>query len=181
MSEMNLNLIPSKAKFQAAKINLQKNIRLVLFGVLVVWILVAGIVLALTNVVKFKIATATAENKKVTQNYASMEDNIMTSQKLKYKAKMVGGILNTRFEYGQAFEIIVSLFPPTVNLKSYTLNDGGVFEVKGSVSGKADVDLLEKTVVAINVGENPRLKKAKITSITLKGDVFDFTMEVQLK
>jgi hypothetical protein len=181
MTEMNLNLIPSKAKFQAAKINLQKNVRTILFGILTLWLFSAALVLGLTNIVKMKIASATIEQKRVIENYASMEDNIMTSQKLKYKAKMVGGILNSRFEYGQSFELVASLFPPTVNLKNYNLNDGGVFEIKGAVEGKNDVDILENTVELVNQGENDKLKKAKLTTISLKDNIFDFTMEVQLK
>ncbi len=181
MSEMNLNLIPSKAKFQASRIKLQKNVRLLITILLVIWLSGAGLMFLLTGIMKVRLNTASANSKKVQQNYNSMQDNIVTSQKLKYKAKMVGGALNSRFEYGKSFETINSLFPPAINLKNYDLQDGGVFEVRGVTSEKPNVDLLEQTVDLINRGENDKLKSAKMTSLTLKNNIWDFTMEVTLK
>lgn len=181
MSEMNLNLIPSKAKFQAARIRIQKQVKLIITIVLAVWAASAAILFLLTGIMKVRMNSASANQKKVQQNYSSLQDNIVTSQKLKYKAKMVGGALNNRFEYGTSFETINNLFPPTINLKNYDLHDGGIFQVKGITSDKVNVDLLESTVDIINRGDNSKLKSARLTALTLKGGVWDFTMEVVLK
>jgi len=178
---MNLNLIPSKAKFQADRIKIQKQVRLVITVVLAIWAASATILFSLTGVMKVRLNSASANQKKVQQNYSSLQDNIVTSQKLKYKAKMVGGALNNRFEYGTSFETINNLFPPTINLKNYDLHDGGIFQVKGITSEKANIDLLESTVDTINRGDNDKLKSARLTALTLKGGVWDFTMEVVLK
>jgi len=181
MSVMNLNLIPSKAKFQADRIKIQKQVRLVITVVLAIWAASATSLFLLTGVMKVRLNSASVNQKKVQQNYSSLQDNIVTSQKLKYKAKMVGGALNNRFEYGTSFETINNLFPPTINLKNYDLHDGGIFQVKGITSEKANIDLLESTVDTINRGDNDKLKSARLTALTLKGGVWDFTMEVVLK
>ena len=182
MSEMNLNLIPSKAKFQAVRIKLQRQIRLAITIVLVVWLSAGAIIFILGGIFRVRMNTAAAAQKKAQQNYGAMQDNIVTSQKLKYKAKMVGGALNSRFEYGSSFEAISKLFPPSINLKSYDLmDDGGVFQVKGLASEKQNVDLLENTVESINRGENDKFKSARMVSLILKNGVWDFSMEVSLK
>ncbi|MBI2465343.1 hypothetical protein HYV64_04335 [Candidatus Shapirobacteria bacterium] len=181
MSEMNLNLIPSKAKFQAARIRIQKQVRLSAIIIIMIWTSVAAIIFSLTLIVKVRVNSAMANQKKVQLNYNSMKDNIVTSQKLKYKAKMVGGVLNNRFEYGTSFETINNLFPPTISLKNFDLHDGGIFLVKGITSEKVNVDLLESMVETINRGENDKLKSARLTALTLKGGVWDFTLEVELR
>lgn len=182
MSEMNLNLIPSKAKFQAVRIKLQKQIRLVITVILLIWLSSGAILFLLAGIYRVRMNTATTAQKKALQNYGSMQDNIVTSQKLKYKAKMVGGALNSRFEYGSSFEAINKLFPPSINLKNYDLmDDGGVFQVKGVVSEKPDVDLLEDTIESINRGESDKFKSARLVSLVLKNGVWDFSMEVSLK
>lgn len=181
MSEMNLNLIPSKAKFQAARIKIQRQVKLAFTIILALWAASAAILFSLTGIMKVRMNSVSANQKKVQQNYSSMQDNIVTSQRLKYKAKMVGGALNSRFEYGTSFEIINNLFPPSINLKNYDLHDGGIFQVKGVTSEKVNVDLLESTVDMINRGENDKLQSARITSLVMKGGVWDFTMEVVLK
>jgi hypothetical protein len=181
MSEMNLNLLPSKAKFQAAKIKLKQKINLAMTIILVVWLLSGGIILLFSGILKSKINAANVTKKNIVDSYGLLKDDIITSQKLKYKAKMVGGVLNSRFEYGKSFEIINGLFPPAINLKNYDLKEGGVFEVKGQTSEKTNVDLLEQTVISINRGENGFLKSAKITALKVVGGAWDFTMEVVLK
>ena len=181
MSEMNLNLIPSKAKFQAARIKLQKRVRLIITVVLVVWFTSGVIIFSLSGLMKVRASSATANKKKVQENYNSMQDNIVTSQKLKYKAKMVGGVLDSRFEYGRSFEIVGQLFPSAINIRNYDLKEDGVFEIKGTTSEKINVDLLEETVSVVNRGDNEKLKNAKITSLAIKDGVWDFSMEVTLK
>lgn len=181
MSEMNLNLIPSKAKFQAARIKIQKQVRLITTIVLALWALSATLIFSLTGIMKARLSSASTNQKNVQQSYNSMQDNIVTSQKLKYTAKMVGGALSNRFEYGTSFETINNLFPPTVTIQNYDLRDGGVFQVKGMVTDKVNVDLIEELVGSINRGENTKLSSARITSLGLKGGVWDFTMEVVLK
>jgi hypothetical protein len=110
-----------------------------------------------------------------------MSDNIVTSQKLKYLAKVVGGVLHDRFEYGKAFETVQSLFPDGITIKNYNLREDGTFSLDGTTSTNDNVDLLEKTVVDINSGTNDRLLFAKLTSLALKDSNWNFNLEVTLK
>jgi hypothetical protein len=122
-----------------------------------------------------------ANRQRVQSNFDSMQTNIVTSQQLKYKTKMVGNVLAERYEYGSSFEAIGKMFPTGVQVKSYDMTDQGVFEIKGVVSGRENVDTLERTIDSINRGENELLTVAKVVSLTLKDGLWEFTMEVKLK
>ncbi|MFZ2153138.1 MAG: hypothetical protein WAV41_03715 [Microgenomates group bacterium] len=178
---MNLNLIPSKAKFQATRIKLQRKVGLATIVLLILWIAIGGVLFLLTGIMNVSVKRASANKKQVQESYNSLQSDIVTSQKLKYKAKMVGGVLSTRFEYGSSFETIQSLFPSTINLTSYDLRDGGVFEVKGVTTTRENVDLLEKTIEDINGGQSEKLTSAKLTGLRLQNNEWNFTMEVTLK
>jgi hypothetical protein len=181
MSAMNLNLLPTHAKFQAAKIKLQHQIGVAMAVTIILWITTVVVIVGWRLVTKIRVDAAEASLKQVTDQYQQMEDNIVTSQKLKYKAKMVGGVINDRFEYGKAFVLIQSLFPPGIVLRSYDLKEEGTFEIKGLTQTKENVDLLENMIIDINFGNRDKLLSAKMTSLALKGTDWEFSMEVALK
>lgn len=181
MSQMNLNLIPSKAKFQAARIKLQKQVRLTLTIVLALWTAVGVTLFSWEGVVRLRFNKVTAAKALAEENYRSMKDDIVTSQQLKYRAKMVGGVLNDRFEYGKSFEIINSLFPAEITITSIDLNEGGVFLIRGGMTSKVAVDTLEKLITDINAGAKENLRAAKLTALAVNSGVWNFAVEVALK
>lgn len=178
---MNLNLLPSRAKFQVAKIKLKHKVLMAMVGVAVVWTIITTIVLGLNLYTKIMVNNVSDRYNKVLGNYKSMADDIVVNQSLKYNAKMVGGVLHDRFEYGKSFELIQNLFPEGIVLKDYNLKSNGAFAISGTTQTKENIDLLENRIIEINGGSSDRLLSANLKSLALRGTDWSFTMEVTLK
>lgn len=181
MSSLNLNLLPSQARFQAYKIKLEKKVRMILIAMVSVWVLVVGTVLVLNLISKIRVSVVQAQFEKVRKEYMSMSDNIVTSQKLKYKAKLVGGVLNDRFEYGEAFKNITNLFPNGITIKNFDLKNKGNFNIKGETAGRQNIDALEEIVEGINSGKNELFLAGKLLSLSVSDNLWFFEMEVATK
>jgi len=181
MSIMNLNLLPSKAKFQAAKIKLKTQVNKIAIGLVAAWVVACAIVLGVNFFIKYKLANAVVQNKKIQENYTGLQSNILVSQKLKYKAKMVGGVLASRFEYGKAFEMIENMFPEVITLDDYDLKEDGTFRIDGTTKTREGVDLVENTIESINSDKNKALTGASLTSLKNFKGVWSFTIVVTLK
>jgi hypothetical protein len=181
MSLMDLNLLPSGAKFQAAKVKLQKKVRKILIWTVSVWLAAAAIIFGLNLVAKLRITAAQTQLKKAQDAYMAMADNIITSQNLKYRAKVVGGVLNSRFEYGKAFEEVGKLFPPEVEMTDFKLKDDGGFVLTAQTSGGMNMDMVEKIIGGINDGQNTEFKSAKLATLIFDKNLWKFTVEVTLK
>jgi Tfp pilus assembly protein PilN len=181
MTVMDLNLLPSRAKFQAVKIKLQNKVRLVMIIMVAVWAVAVAGVLIMTMVIKLRITTVNSQYKKAQADYLAMSENIITSQRLKYKAKIVGELLDKRFEYGKAFEAVNSLFPPGIQMTDFELENQKGFKLSGMTMGKENMDSIEKMVTKINQGENEKFAAAKLTALSYLNGSFTFSMEVTLK
>jgi hypothetical protein len=181
MSNLNLNLLPSQAKFQAAKIRLEKKVRLAMVIMVSVWVLIVGVTMLFNIIFKVRVNLVQAQFDKARNDYMSMSDNIVTSQRLKYKAKLVGGVLKDRFEYGEAFGLIKDLFPAGIIMNNFELKNRGTFNIKGETSGKTNVDALEVMISDINSGRNDNFSMAKLSQIDLKDNIWSFSMEVTMR
>ena len=181
MSSMNLNLLPSKAKFEASRIKLKHNINMAIVVVVAVWLAGAMVVLGLNVYATFRVNAASSQLQKNKESYIALADNIVTSQRLKYKAKAVGGVLSNRFEYGMAFERVKNLFPESITLRDYNLREDGVFSIDGTAQTKESIESIEKTIIDINSKKNKGMISAALTSLMLKNNDWTFRMEVVLK
>lgn len=178
---MDLNLLPSEAKFQAAKIRLENKAKLIMAIMLIVWISAILIVFAASFVFSTKLKSEESLKKKALSEYSTLSDSVIVNQGLKYKAKMVGKTLATRFEYGKAFETVNSIFPEGIALENFEMDPGGFFKVSGTTVGRQNVDKLEGFVNAINGGSDSRFVSIRLSSLTVKSGVWRIGMEVTLK
>ncbi len=181
MSNMDLNLLPTRAKFQATKIKLQSKVRLIMVVMATVWVAAAGIILTLNVTMKIRNNALSTKYQKASADYLAMTDNIVSSQRLKYKAKIVGELLNKRFEYGKAFESVINLFPSGVTLTNFELENMQGFKLSATTMGKENMDMIESMMADINKGKNEEFSAAKMTSLTYLNGGFNFSMEVALK
>jgi len=160
---LNINLLPSQAKFQADQIKLKKMIRryesYALSLLLVIIIVTAGLFLGSGFVLR-------AEQKKYQKsvtNFESMSEEIVLNQLLKYRAKVLGQVLKDRFEYAAAFEKVTSLFSEKAEIKTFKLDEKDkVFEMVLGIQSKEGVDYIENRVVEINEGKVEGVKGAII-------------------
>ena len=95
-----LNLLPSVAKFQAARVNLKKKIALAMMIFLGVWIFLIVGVFVWLGFNGLLLNKAKKQNDFALERYKTLVTNVVLSKKNKYQAKLVGKILKERFEYG---------------------------------------------------------------------------------
>jgi len=179
---MDLNLLPSQAKFQAARMKVKAKVNQIMVVVVGVWVLGLVVVFSLWFWTKIGLAADEKKYKKAAVDFQGISDTVLNSEQLKYRAKLVGEILNKRFEYGKAFQTIKTLFPAIISLEDYELKSQKVFNVSGVIADWRGVDQLEKTIRDINSGLSESFKSTKLSSLSydvVKG--WDFDMEVELK
>ena len=179
---MNLNLLPSEAKFQAARIKAKAKINKVMLLVSVVWVFGLIIVFILWFLTKITLAADEKKYKQAAVDFQGISDTVLNSEQLKYRAKLAVEILNSRFEYGKAFKTITDLFPPEISLENYELKSEKIFDVSGVIKDWRGVEQLEKIIRDINGGLLENFTSTKLNSLSFdsaKGWLF--SMEVNIK
>ncbi|MDD4135908.1 MAG: hypothetical protein PHN66_02460 [Candidatus Shapirobacteria bacterium] len=175
-----LNLLPSVAKFQAAKIRLKKRINLgmgVFFGC---WVLLVIIVLGWLWFNNFLLKKAEGKNTTALNNYKSLATNVVLSKKNKYQAKLVGQVLKERFEYGSSIEKVMNLFSEKITLENFEIDSKKHFLLKGSTTNGININEVEDKIRDINLGLYPDFGLAKLNSVIINFDRWTFEMEVDL-
>ncbi len=178
---MNLNLLPSEAKFQAAKNKLEKKIKKVMMIMVIVWIVIIAGVYGASFLFNTKLNSEKRLQQKALTDYNALSDTVIVNQSLKYKAKMVGKALLTRFEYGKAFETVNSLFAEGTKLENFKMDPNGSFIVAGTVIGRENLDKLENLVEDINLGKDDRFESVKWSALSVRSGIWKAEMEVLLK
>lgn len=175
-----LNLLPSVAKFQAAKIKLKKRINLAMGVFLGFWILSIIIIFGWLLFNNYLLKQAENRNNMALNTYKSLVTNVVLSKKNKYQAKLVGQILNERFEYGTLIQKISSLFSDNVSIGDFNIKEKKAFVLKGTLSNSAGMSEVEEKVRDINLGYYPDFKSAKLNTIELGARQWTFEVEVDL-
>lgn len=175
-----LNLLPSVAKFQAAKIKLKKKINLTMIVFLSAWVFLMVVVFGWLWTNQLLLTNAKKTNTSALNRYKSLVSNAVLSQKNKYQAKLVSEVLNERFEYGTSIQKITTLFSNSVVLKNFEINGKKQFILDGYLPNGVSMNEVEEKVNNINSGLIPDFKSAKLNSISIDGDGWSFEMEVDL-
>lgn len=178
--KMDLSLLPSQAKFRMDKLKWIKKNKQIIGVMLAVWMtgLVVVIILNLLSLWQFNLA-----EKKLaaaTRDLAGMADGVVNSQRLKYNAKLVGAVLDQRFEYGKAFKTIATMFPEGVTLDKFELQQKGTFLIDGRAEGE-NINKVEKILMDINQGADQRFSNIALKSLAVKDIIWSFSAEVKLK
>jgi len=177
-----LNLLPSEAKFQAVKIKLLKKIYLFMAIFAGCWVFLLIIIFAWLIVTKTLLTNAEKIYQKSLNEYKTLASNVVLTQKIKYQAKLVGKVLNERFEYGESIKNVNSIFSNNVNIDSFEIKDKNKFILTGILNDGKYMDEVEEKLAKINNGEIERFKSAKLSSIAVGSDnKWTFEMEVDLK
>jgi len=175
-----LNLLPSVAKFQAAKIKLKKRVNFVMVIFLVFWVLLAVIIFGWLGLNSYLLKQAETKNAKSLSNYKSLVTNVVLSKKNKYQAKLVGQVLKERFEYGSLIKKITDFFPENVTLENFEIKTKKQFILDGVLTDGKDMNDVEDKVRDINLGLYSDFSSANITSIEIGNRGWSFEMEVNL-
>lgn len=180
MSEMNLNLLPSRAKFQATKILWKERVNKFMIGLAVLWLVLVGVIFGLKMWGNLRKTTAEKNLAKVVAEYGNYNDTVQNNQRLKYKAKLVGEVLSGRFEYSRAFQAAKEFFPEGVVMSNFNLDNKGGLKLEGTTTG-SNLNKVEKLIGTINRGGSEVYSSAKITSLIWSEGFWKFIVEVGLK
>ncbi|KKR68062.1 MAG: hypothetical protein UU09_C0016G0013 [Microgenomates group bacterium GW2011_GWA2_40_6] len=165
-TKIDLNLMPSQAKFQAARMKMKELSRKVITIMAVGWLLAVLLMLIVWFSVKWWLTVEKNKYQKEINAFSSMSDSVVTSQVIKYRAKLLGKILVDRFEYYEAFSKIGKLFPEEVTVKDISLKDESIFRLSLLVSRGQLLDQVEKRIEEINKGEVPGIRQIKILGVS---------------
>lgn len=174
-----LNLLPSVAKFQASKIKLKAQLKLGMNIFLGFWIVLIVIIFGWLWLNNYSLKKAVSKNTIALNKYKSLSTNVVLSQKNKYQAKLVGQVLNERFEYGSLIIKITSLFPKDITMENFEIKSKKQFMIKGSVSGPNMIEVEDK-IKDINLGLYSDFSSAELKSVGVGSDGWKFEMEVNL-
>jgi hypothetical protein len=177
----NLNLLPSQAKFQAARMKLEKTLRYYMSMVGVVWLAVVILVMVLYFGSAYIFNLQTKKYNQSLNSLESLSSDIVVGQLLKYRAKVLGEVLNNRFEYSTAFEKINSLFGPGVTVTNFELKKINQFSVTVQAVDENSVNSVEDKVEDINLAKVDGVSKAIIDGASESGNIWLIQLEVYLK
>lgn len=175
-----LNLLPSVAKFQAAKVKLKKKISLVTGIFLGCWVLSMVIIFAWLGVNNLLLDRAKKENTSTLNQYKSLVSSVVLSKKNKYQAKLVGKVLSERFEYGASIDKITKIFSENIVLENFEIKNKKQFILKCFLNDGSRMLEVEEKVRDINLGLFSDFKSAKLNSISIDKNSWKFEMEVDL-
>jgi len=161
-----LNLMPSQAKFQAARMRMKGISKKVTTIMIIVWFSAVLLILTAWFLTKWWLTVENKKYQKEMSAFSSISEVTTTSQLVKYRAKLLGKILADRFEYYEAFSKIGKLFPEEVTVKDINLKDQSLFKLSLLVSTGKLLDQVEKRIEEINKGEVSGIKQAKILGVS---------------
>ncbi len=164
---LNINLLPSQAKFQADKIKLKKTIRRYEIMTLGGWLvfLIGALVLYFGS--GFILNKSQKKYQQTVNIFQADTEGIVLNQLLKYRAKSLGQVLNERFEYAASFEKMASIFSDKAKVSEFELNDKDKsFTMTVTASDKDGVDYVEDRVLEVNEGKVEGIKKITITGVS---------------
>lgn len=175
-----LNLLPSVAKFQAAKIKLKKQVRVGMSIFLGIWVLSMLIIFSWLFYNKYLLKKVESKNTAALNKYKSLVTNVVLSKKNKYQAKLVGQVLKERFEYGSLIKKIKSLLSENITLDNFEIKNKKQFILSGSIINGMNLSEIEEKIKNINLGLYSDFSSAKLNSLNVDSNGWKFEMEVNL-
>lgn len=180
---MSLNLLPSQAKFQVERMQAIALSRKILTIYLVAWVIITAIIFASEQGVIWWLKQENNKYQAIVADFLQSSSEIVTSQTIKFRAKLLGKVLADRFEYSDAFNIVGSIFDSNLVVKNFELKERTYFAMTIVASDAAAMKSLESKVDEINSGVDPKIKKIVLQSASYSKISREWlvSMEVYLK
>ncbi len=178
---MSVSLLPSQAKFQLAKIRLKKKLFVATVIILSVWLVASLGIWTWWIINNRQLSLAKNKLDSVTLEYKNRSEDLLTSHKLKYQAKMVANVLATRFEYGEAITNVNNLLPAAITIENFKIEGKNSFLINYLTSSEKNIDVLEQKIAEIKNKKVEGFANAKLVSISRDGNDWKFSLEVETK
>lgn len=176
-----INLLPNAAKFKAYKQLLRNLNQKILVAEVAGGLALVGLLLVVNIIFGVLTKRAEGEVARWKREFNNLSLGAEASQKIKYQAKIVGKVMDQRFEYGQAFVAIGKLFPPEVILEKSDFRSEKSFNVIGVTSDDAAVGVIEQIIADINSGRNDFFSKMELKKMNWSSSGWRFEAVVDLK
>jgi len=177
-----LNLLPSQAKFRAKRMRLRAKITNFLWIFVGVWISVVILVMGIFLILNLVASQTNKNYQKDLNQYKVLLGSMSVNQKVKYQAKVVGKVLESRFKYGDVIEQINNLFYIEVNMDNMEIKSKNDFVINGSMVNGENMDSVEETVGEINQGLVDGFESAKLNAVKFDPKFgWSFVVEVMTK
>jgi len=98
-----LNLLPNVAKFQASKMKTKALVNKVSIYLGIGWVVILLGIFGVWAVMLSRISIEQRRFDRAKEEFESLQQEIVLTQQLKYKAKIVSEVLDERFEYHEIF------------------------------------------------------------------------------
>ncbi len=179
---MSLNLLPSEAKFQAQRMRIKALIGNFLWVIGGIWVLLILIVFGASFFLNLRLSSLDKKYQARLNDYKSRINEVALTQKIKYQAKIVAKVLDSRFEYGQSISLVNDLFSDNVRIDDIQISKDKVFELSGGSTDGSVIDEVESKVSEINAGMIDGFAGAKILSVGVNEEKgWSFRVELLLK
>ncbi len=179
--QSSLNLLPSRAKYQAFRVLVGKGARRAALLLGIFWAvgsLLVGAGWWWTESVKSRQALKLSA---ANREYVALAESVALTDQLKYRAKIVGQLLATRKEYGTMYQSLRSAFPSGMVLESTELTTNETFKIEAAVTGLKSMDAVEDWMAEVNRGSINGLSKLNLESVSVIGDSWKIKFEILLK
>lgn len=161
---MSLNLLPSQAKFQMDKIRAVNLSKKILIYFLSIWVVVVLFIFIIIWSEGWWLNNQNTKYQVMVNDYLKSSNEIVVSQLIKFRTKLLGIVLTDRFEYSEAFGIVEKIFNPEIKIKDFELKDKSYFVMSVTVSSTELLKSLESRVVEVNSGAVLKIKRIDIKS-----------------
>lgn len=180
---MSLNLLPSQAKFQVDKIRATTLSRRVVKYFLILWVLSVIIIMLVLQGENVWLSNLNAKYKVAVNDYLSSSQEIVVSQTIKFRTKLLAKVLADRFEYANAFTMVGNIFDKSITIKDFELKEKKYFVVSVIASTNDAMKQVESRVDEVNSGAISEVKNIVIKSVLYSKVSNDWlvSMEVYLK
>ena len=178
---LNLNLLPSQAKFQAERTRIVTLVKKIVGGIAGIWVLGLVIVLGWWWYQNSETTKAELKYSQVSAGFKPELAKIAKGQELRSRLQFVKGVLATRFEYGSAFKKMSELFGPEVEVDNFKLAEKGQFIVNAKAANTKVMNIVENRVLEINSGKSPTFASMKLTGVTWEKGVWLIGLIVDLR
>jgi hypothetical protein len=176
-----LNLLPNVAKFQASKMKTKALVNKVSIYLGIGWVVILLGIFGVWAVMLSRISIEQRRFDRAKEEFESLQQEIVLTQQLKYKAKIVSEVLDERFEYHEIFKVIQNMFSEKIKIDKTEIKEGSYVSISGSTDGIKSVDEIQDKVTQINNKEIKGLFEAKLGDLSLAENTWRFSMEVGLE
>lgn len=176
-----LNLLPNVAKFQAAKIKVKKKVKTASIIIAGLWVLSIVIVFSVWYINQKRVELEQKRYDRAVNEFQSLKTEIVLTQQLKYKAKLVGDVMNSRFEYSYIFKLLEDLFTEKIIVEKTQIERQDAISISGRALAVSDFNEVEEKIKQIKAGLIPGFERIKINNLVLDNSGWSFSTEVNLQ